>query len=480
MRGARSPRRAVPALQLRDAPHPRAVPRLRAAGGACAAAHQLQRRAPRARGRTASLQRMTLVLALLLAAAPSTLYVRAGRLFDGTGDAAKRDVVLEIEGERIKSLGAQPPAGAAVIDLSSATVLPGLIDVHVHLTSRADHFEDIWQFKTSLPQESMVAVVHARRTLEAGFTTVRDVGGPAFAVADLRDLINEGYLAGPRIVASGPCISITGGHCDLNNYPPNVHVTLFPSERDFAQADGVDQMRHVVRAHLQHGVDVIKVAASGGVFSRGDTPGAPQFTVEELRVAVLEAHRAGRRIAAHAHGTQSIKDALNAGVDSIEHATLIDDEGIRLLKEHGAWMVGDLYNDDYILGKAEELRIPKEYVEKERAIGQIQRQNWAKAVHAGVKAAFGTDAGIFPHGDNAKQLAVYVKFGMTPAQAIRSATSIAAELLGRTHDVGTLQAGRYADLIAVRGDPLADVRVLESVPFVMKGGKIVKDELHRR
>ena len=413
---------------------------------------------------------MTFLLALLLAAGPSTFYVRAGRLFDGTGDAARRDVVLEIEGERIKSVGAQPPPGAEIVDLSSATVLPGLIDAHVHLTSRADHFEDIWQFKTSLSQASMVAVVHARRTLEAGFTTVRDVSSPPFAAVDLRDLVNEGYLPGPRIVASGPCISITGGHCDLNNYPPEVRVSIFPAERDFAQADGVDQIRHLVRAQIQHGVDVIKVAASGGVF---------QLTVEELRVAAFEAHKTGRRIAAHAHGTQSIKDALNAGVDSIEHGTLIDDEGIRLLKEKGAWLVGDLYNDDYILGKAEELRIPKEYVEKERAIGQIQRQNWAKAVHAGVKAAFGTDAGIFPHGDNAKQLAVYVKFGMTPAQAIRSATSVAAELLGRTHDVGTLQAGRYADLIAVRGDPLTDVRVLESVPFVMKGGKIVKDELRQ-
>jgi imidazolonepropionase-like amidohydrolase len=287
-------------------------------------------------------------------------------------------------------------------------------------------------------------------------------------------------MPGPRIVASGPCISITGGHCDLNNYPPSVHVTLFPAERDFAQADGVDQMRHVVRGQIQHAVDVIKLAASGGVFSRGDRPGAPQLTVEEMRVAVFEAHKTGRRVAAHAHGTQSIKDALNAGVDSIEHATLIDDEGIRLLKEHGAWMVGDLYNDDVILGKAEELRIPKEYVEKERAIGQLQRQNWAKAVRAGVKAAFGTDAGIFPHGENAKQLAVYVRYGMTPAQAIRSATSVAADLLGRSQDVGTLQPGRYADLIAVRGDPLTDVRVLESVPFVMKGGKIVKDELRRR
>jgi imidazolonepropionase-like amidohydrolase len=421
-----------------------------------------------------------LLLAAALAAAPHTFWVRAGKLFDGTSDQMRANVALEIEGDRIKSVGGTPPPGAEVIDLSGATVLPGLIDVHVHLTSRADHFEDIWTFKTSVPQEAMVGVEHARRTLEAGFTTVRDVGSSPFLAVDLRDLINEGYFPGPRIVASGPCISITGGHCDLNNYPPTVHVTLFPAERDFTVADGPDQMRHVVRANIQHGVDVIKVAASGGVFSRGDTPGAPQFTVEELRVAAFEAHKMGRRAAAHAHGTQSIKDALVAGFDSIEHGTLIDDEGIRLLKEKGAWLVGDLYNDDVILGKAEELHIPREYVEKERAIGQLQRQNWSKAIRAGVKAAFGTDAGIFPHGDNARQFAVYVQYGMTPAQALHSATSVAADLLGRAKDVGTLQPGRYADLIAVEGDPLANVRVLEKVPFVMKGGKIVKDELRRK
>src|SRR5947207_11051779 len=318
-----------------------------------------------------------ILLALLLAAAPRVVYVKAGRLFDGLSESYKQNVALKIENDRIAATNVSIPPGARVIDLSNATVLPGLIDCHVHLEARADRFEDIWTFKTSPLAYAMVAVVHARRTLEAGFTTVRDVGSEPFLASDLRDLGNEGYFPGPRIVASGPCISITGGHCDLNNYPPQVRVSVFPAERDFAQADGVDQMRHVVRAHLQHGVDVIKVAASGGVFSRGDTPGAPQFTVEELRVAVLEAHRAGRRIAAHAHGTQSIKDALNAGVDSIEHGTLIDDEGIKLLKERGAWLVGDLYNDDVILGKAEELRIPKEYVEKERAIGQLQRQNWS-------------------------------------------------------------------------------------------------------
>jgi len=416
-------------------------------------------------------------LALVLAAGP--LYLKAGRLFDGLSESYKSNVALRIEGGRIAAVGVQVPAGAEVVDLSRYTVLPGLIDCHVHLDARSDHFEEIWAFKTSLPQLSMVSVVHARRTLEAGFTTVRDVSSPPFVGEDLRDLINEGYFPGPRVVASGPCISITGGHCDLNHYPPNVRTRFFPAEQDFAVADGADQLRHVIRAQVKHGVDLIKVAASGGVFSRGDTPGAPQFTYEELRVAVEESHKLGRRIAAHAHGTQSIKDATRAGVDSIEHGTLIDDEGIRLMKERGTFLVGDIYNDDFILGKADELHIPKEYVEKERAIGQLQRDNWAKAVKAGVRIAFGTDAGIFPHGDNARQFAVMVRYGLPPARAILSATAWAAELLDRAKDVGTLQPGRFADLIAVPGDPLQDVRALESVPFVMKGGAVVKDQTTR-
>src|SRR5205814_6324270 len=253
----------------------------------------------------------------------------------------KQTVALKIENDRIAATNVSMPPGARVIDLSNATVLPGLIDCHVHLESRADHFEDIWTFKTSPLAPAMTAVVHARRTLEAGFTTVRDVGSEPFLAADLRDLIEEGYFPGPRVVASGPCISITGGHCDLNNYPPTVRVSLFPAERDFAVADGVDQIRHVVRAHLQHGVDVVKIAASGGVFSRGDTPGAPQLSLEEMRVAVEEAHNGGRKVAAHAHGTQSIKDALRAGVDSIGHCTLIDDECSRRLEQRGADLLGD-------------------------------------------------------------------------------------------------------------------------------------------
>jgi imidazolonepropionase-like amidohydrolase len=233
----------------------------------------------------------------------------------------------------------------------------------------------------------------------------------------------------------------------------------------------------VVRAQVKYGVDVIKILATGGVLSKGDSPGAPQFTPEELKAAAEEAHMAGRKIAAHAHGTQGIKNAILAGIDSIEHASLIDDEGIRLAKEHGVYLVMDIYNDDYILGKAIEFGLPKENVDKERAIGRLQRENFERAVKGGAKMAFGTDAGVYPHGDNAKQFFYMVKFGLTPAQAIRAATSSAADLIGRAKDVGTLEAGKFADVIAVTDDPLQNVRALENVGFVMKGGVVAKDQI---
>jgi len=276
------------------------------------------------------------------------------------------------------------------------------------------------------------------------------------------------------VVASGPGISITGGHGDLNNFTPQTRVMMFPEERDFQIADGADQIRHVIRAQEKYGVDVIKVLATGGVLSRGDKPGAPQYTLEELKVAAETAHMGGRKIAAHAHGAEGIKNAILAGFDSIEHASLVDDEGIRLAKEHGTYFVMDIYNDDYLLNEASKFGLDAERLGKEKLVGKLQRENFEKAFKAGVKMAFGTDAGVYPHGDNARQFFYMVKYGMTPAQAIRAATSSAADLIGRTQDVGTIEAGKYADIIAVDSDPLADVPALEHVSFVMKGGVVYK------
>lgn len=412
---------------------------------------------------------------------PKPVYIRAGRLFDATSDNLRENMVIVILGDRIQNVGPASavtiPSGATVIDLSHATVLPGLIDCHTHLGARADRYDEIYNFKDTPFQSAFAGVVNARKTLEAGFTSVRDVGSLPFLAVDLRNSINEGFIPGPRIVASGPAISITGGHGDLNNFSPQTRVTMFPEERDFQIADGVDQIRHVVRAQVKYGVDVIKILATGGVLSKGDSPGAPQFTFEELKAAAEEAHMAGRKIAAHAHGTQGIKNAILAGIDSIEHASLIDDEGIRLAKEHGTYLVMDIYNDDYILGKAVEFGLPQENVDKEKMVGRLQRENFERAVKAGAKMAFGTDAGVYPHGDNARQFFYMVKYGMTPAQAIRAATSSAADLIGRAKDVGTLEPGKFADVIAVTADPLQNVRVLENVGFVMKGGVVVKDTI---
>jgi imidazolonepropionase-like amidohydrolase len=420
--------------------------------------------------------------ALTLRSAPAqqpapNSYIRAGHLFDSASGHYQDNVTIVVANQRVQSIepaGFVPPTGAQVLDLSADYVLPGLIDCHTHLTSRADSYDEILSFTRTPFDAAIAGVVNAKLTLDAGFTTVRDVGSPAFAAVDLRKNIDAGYIPGPRIVASGPGLSITGGHGDLNNYSPETTVTLFPEHRDFRIADGPDQVRQTIREQIKYGVDVIKIMASGGVLSKGDQPGAPQYTLEELKVAADTAHQAGRKIAAHAHGTQSIKWAIEAGIDSIEHASLVDDEGIALAKAHGTYFVMDIYNDDYILQVGPRIGMTEELLTKERGVGQAQRDNFRKAHAAGVKMAFGTDAGVYPHGDNAKQFHYMVLYGMTPTEAIQAATISAADLIGRSADVGSLAPGHFADLIAVTSDPLQHVEVLEHVDTVVKGGVLVK------
>lgn len=416
-------------------------------------------------------------------AVPKITYVRAGQLFDSTTGNLRPNVVIVVEGDRIQKVAPAAevsiPSGATVVDLSADTVLPGMIDCHTHITAapHSDHYAEIYTFKDTPFDAAFNAVVNTRTDLLAGFTSLRDVGSIAFAAVDARNAINRGEFPGPRIVASGPMISITGGHGDLNNYAPEVAYNWFPEERGFALADGVEQMRHVVRAQIKYDVDVIKVGATGGVLSKGDNPGAPSFTLEELKVAADEAHAQGRKIAAHAHGAEGIRRAILAGFDSIEHASLADDEDIRLAIEHGTYFDMDIYNDDFLLGEAIKLGLPQENIDKERRIGRLQRETFQRAVKAGVKMGFGTDAGVYPHGDNARQLATMVQWGMTPTQALRTITFNSADLIGRSKDVGTIEPGKYADIIAVNGNPVQDITLMQRVGFVMKGGVIYKDTL---
>lgn len=408
---------------------------------------------------------------------PVTL-IKAARLIDTVAGVVRENQAVLIEDEKIKAIGPAAdiskgiPPETRVIDLGNATILPGLIDCHTHITSQPkNYYEDI--FRRSPIDYAVIAHVYARRTLEAGFTTVRDVGAGEFIDIALRNAINAGTVPGPRILCAGLALGSTGGHADLNGFSPYLSFR----EVSPSVADGVDAIRKAVRTNIKYGADWIKILASAGVLSEEESVGAPQYTPEEMKAAVDEAALWGRKVAAHAHGAEAIKMAIRAGVASIEHGSLIDDEGIRLMKERGTWLVADIYNDDYIIAEYSRLGYPEKIVEKERLVGRLQRENFRKAAKAGVKIAYGTDAGVYPHGWNGKQLGKMVEWGLTPMQAIQAATVSAADLIGWKAKVGQLTTGYFADLVAVSGDPVADVTVLEKPEFVMKGGAMYKNTL---
>ena len=403
---------------------------------------------------------------------PTRTAIRAGRLIDGRGGPPVANAVILIDGDKITAVGAglAIPANARVIDLSRFTVLPGFIDAHTHVTSQPrDYYEDI--FRKSPIDVAITAHVYAKRTLEAGFTTIRDVGSAEFIDIALRNAINRGDIPGPRIQAATLTVGSTGGHGDLSGFSPYLKFGTFSGV-----ADGVDEIRKLVRFEVKNGADVIKMIASAGVLSEEESVGAPQYSQEEMNAVVEEAAMWGRKVAAHAHGAEAIKRAIKAGVASVEHASLIDDEGMRLAKERGTYLVMDIYNDDYIMAEYKRLGFPQKILDKEARVGRLQRESFRRAVQAGVKLAFGTDAGVYPHGWNGKQFAKEVEFGLTPMQAIQTATVSAADLLGWSDKVGSVQPGRFADLVAVSGDPLADIHELERVSFVMKGGVVYKQK----
>jgi imidazolonepropionase-like amidohydrolase len=405
------------------------------------------------------------------ATAPARTVVRAGKLLDvRTGKTLTNQVIL-VEDGKIVSVGPDTGAtaeGAKVVDLSGKTVLPGLIDAHTHITFDPKFGYD--RLAISLPREALIGAKNARITLLAGFTTIRNVGATEFSDIALRDAINAGDVPGPRIDASGPALSITGGHCDDNLLPYEWHAT------QAGVADGVENVQHKVREVIKYGADVIKICATGGVLSLGDNPQHSQFTQAELNAIVADAHRLGRKVAAHAHGAEGIRWAAEAGVDSIEHGSYIDDAAIAVMKQHGTYLVPTLYLSDWFLENAPKMNVPPSMLAKGKEVMPAARKNVAHAFASGVKVGFGTDAAVYPHGLNAHEFAVMVNLGLTPLQAIQSATVNDADLLGWSDRVGVVEPGHYADIIAVDGDPLADVTTLERVKFVMKGGVVYKNE----
>ncbi len=407
----------------------------------------------------------TLLAETIVITADAMVDVESGRLLDDPVITITDGVITGVSFSETVSAEADE-----VIDLGDMTILPGLIDMHVHLTSDSDT-HGYRRLAISDERATITGVVNAKTTLMAGFTTVRNVGAGSFGDVALRDAIAEGDVPGPRMFVSGPPIGITGGHCSDNNLlPPEYEAT------GEGVADGPWAARSKVRKNRKFGADLIKTCSTGGVLSKGTKVGAPQYTVEELTALTQEAHSHGMKVASHAHGTEGIINALKAGVDTIEHASFIDDEGIRLAKESGAFLSMDIYVTEFILGEGEAAGILPESLEKERMTGQTQRENFRRAHEAGVKMVLGTDAGVYPHGDNAKQLSRMVRFGMSSTEALRAATYNAADALGQKGNIGVIKTGASGDIIAVHGNPLEDISLLENVTFVMKQGEVYKSE----
>ncbi len=401
--------------------------------------------------------------------------IKAGRLVDPQTGTVLTDQIILIHDNKVEGVGkglAIPP-DAKVIDLSQMTVLPGLIDCHTHLADGpSDDGDPFSQLKKTAAQTAFESVPNARTFLRAGFTTVRDVGVyRALNDVAMRDAIAHGYIEGPRMYVAGAYVTITGGAGAMTGLAPD--ITL-PWDLRYGEANSPWEVRQKIRQLVHDGADHIKILSSGAVLTHGSNPKSQEFTMEELQAAVDEASRFGLRVESHAHSPEGIKNAIRAGVASIEHATMIDDEGIALAKEHGTYLDMDIYDEECIQAAGKRGNIPKDFLQHDAELGQLQRDNFRKAVKAGVKMSFGTDAGVCPYDQSVKQFAFMVRYGMTPMQAIQSATSSAADLLGHSDVVGSIKPGKYADVIAVTGDPLQDISVLEHVQFVMKDGKIYK------